>query len=140
MQALDTKDKTYFLDDDGFLVNPTEWDEGFAEKMAMRLGIPDGLTRSHWNVLKYIRAAYLKTGLCPIVLKTCKDNNLSIAKLEKLFPTGYQRGACKLAGCVLYGGWGMHPGFSCAGGHNWTDSGQQTRLPCECARFPYRPW
>jgi tRNA 2-thiouridine synthesizing protein E len=98
VEALDTKNKTYVLDDDGFLVNPAEWDEDFAVEMAPRLGIPDGLTGSHWNVLNYIRTTYVKTGLYPIVLKTCKANSLSLGELQRLFPTGYQRGACKLAG------------------------------------------
>ena len=98
MQTLETKNKTYLLDDDGFLVDPTQWDEDFAEGMAPRLGITDGLTPSHWNVLRFIRATYLETGSCPIVHKTCRANKLSLKDLQRLFPSGYQRGACKLAG------------------------------------------
>ena len=98
MQTLDTKNKIYILDDDGFLVNPAEWDEDFAEGMAPRLGITNGLTSSHWDVLRFIRATYLETGSCPIVYKTCRANKLSVQDLQRLFPFGYQRGACKLAG------------------------------------------
>ena len=98
MQTLDTKNKIYLLDDDGFLVNPAEWDENFAEGMAQRLGITNGLTSSHWDVLRFIRATYLETGSCPIVYKTCRANKLSVQDLQRLFPFGYQRGACKLAG------------------------------------------
>lgn len=98
MQTFKTKNKIYTLDDDGSLANPSQWDEDFAEGMAPQLGIPGGLTSSHWNVLKSIRAAYLETGSCPIVYNTCHVNKLSLRELERLFPAGYLRGACKLAG------------------------------------------
>ncbi len=98
MQTLERKNKTYLLDDDGFLVNPEQWDEDFAEGMAPALGIMDGLTPSHWDVLRFIRATYLETGSCPIVHKTCRVHKLSFKDLQRLFPSGYQRGACKLAG------------------------------------------
>ena len=98
MQPLDIKDKTYLLDDDGYLVKPTEWDEAFAEGMAPRLGITNGLTSSHWDVLRFIRATYQETGSCPTVHKTCRAIKLSVKDLQRLFPSGYQRGACKLAG------------------------------------------
>jgi tRNA 2-thiouridine synthesizing protein E len=98
METLEIKNKTYLLDNDGFLVNPGQWDEDFAEGMAPSVGITDGLTPSHWDVLRSIRETYLKTGSCPIVHKTCKAHKLSFKDLQRLFPSGYQRGACKLAG------------------------------------------
>lgn len=98
MSTLEVKNKTYALDDDGSLIDPMQWDEDFAEAMAPRLGIPDGLTPSHWNVLKFIRKTYIETGTCPIIHKTCKLHKLGIKDMERLFPSGYQRGACKLAG------------------------------------------
>jgi tRNA 2-thiouridine synthesizing protein E len=98
MQTLESKNKTYLLDDEGFLVNPGEWDEEFAEAMAPALGIADGLTSSHWDVLRFIRTTYQEAGSIPIVLKTCKAHKLSSKDMQRLFPSGYQRGACKLAG------------------------------------------
>lgn len=98
MQTLETKNKTYLLDDDGFLLDPLQWGEDFAEGMAPQLGLTDRLSPSHWNVLRFIRATYLETGSCPIVLKTCKAHELHLKELKRLFPCGYQRGACKLAG------------------------------------------
>ncbi len=98
MQTLERKNKTYVLDDDGFLANPGQWDEDFVEAMAPALGITGGLTASHWDVLKFIREAYLETGSCPIVHKTCRAHKLKLKDLQSLFPSGYQRGACKLAG------------------------------------------
>jgi len=111
MRTLERKNKTYLLDDDGFLLNPGQWDEDFAEGMAPALGITGGLTPSHWDVLKFIRAVYLETGSCPIVHKTCRAYKLKFKDLQKLFPSGYQRGACKLAGASFMLG-GAIPSFS----------------------------
>jgi tRNA 2-thiouridine synthesizing protein E len=98
MQTVERKNKTYPLDDDGFLIDPGQWDEDFAEGMASELGITNALTTSHWEVLRFIRKTYLKTGSCPTVHKTCRTQKLSFRDLRMLFPSGYQRGACKLAG------------------------------------------
>ncbi|MDR3567515.1 MAG: TusE/DsrC/DsvC family sulfur relay protein [Syntrophobacteraceae bacterium] len=98
MQTFERKNKTYRLDDDGFLLDQEQWDENFAEGMAPELGITGGLTPSHWDVLRFIRDACRQTGSCPVVHKTCRANGLSVKDLQRLFPSGYQRGACKLAG------------------------------------------
>ncbi len=97
MQTLETRNKRYLLDDNGFLLDPGQWDDDFAEEMAAQLGMP-ALTTSHWDVLKFIHGAYLETGCCPIVYKTCKAHNLHLKELYRLFPLGYQCGACKIAG------------------------------------------
>jgi tRNA 2-thiouridine synthesizing protein E len=115
MQTLERNKKTYLLDDDGFLLNPGQWDEDFAEGMAPALGIKDGLTPSHWNVLKFIRSNYLETGSCPIVHKTCRANTLKLKDLQELFPSGYQRGACKLAGVSFMAGGATAPYYPAPG-------------------------
>ncbi len=98
MQTFERHNKVYFLDEDGFLLDQEQWDEDFAEGMAPALGIPDGLTPSHWDVLRFIRDAWRQTGVCPVVYKTGRAKGLSVKDMQKLFPSGYQRGACKLAG------------------------------------------
>ena len=98
MQTFEKKNKTYRLDDDGFLLDQDQWDEDFAEGMAPELGIAGGLTPSHWAVLSFIRDTWRQTGSCPVVHKTCRANGLGVKDLQRLFPSGYQRGACKLAG------------------------------------------
>lgn len=92
------KDKTYGLDDSGFLDDFNDWDKNFAEGIAIDLEIPLGLTKEHWDVINSIRDTFKKSGKCPLVYETCRMNNLSRKELKKLFPTGYLRGACKIAG------------------------------------------
>jgi tRNA 2-thiouridine synthesizing protein E len=98
MDVFSYKNKTYHVDAQGFLLDFDKWDENFAEGMAYKLKITQGLTEKHWDVIHSIRDAYQQTGECPLVYKTCKSNALSAMGFKKLFPTGYMRGACKLAG------------------------------------------
>jgi tRNA 2-thiouridine synthesizing protein E len=97
--------KTYKVDEKGFLLDSREWDEKFAKGMATELKISKGLTKEQWEVLGYIRRAYDETGKCPIVYETCRMTGLRLKELKKLFPTGYLRGACKLAGITYKEGY-----------------------------------
>jgi tRNA 2-thiouridine synthesizing protein E len=90
--------KEYTLDEYGFLYPPEQWDEVFAEGMARRLGIVDGLTPEHWEFIRYLRRKFLEEKTIPLVVYACADNNLRLSRLAFLFPTGYHRGACKIAG------------------------------------------
>ncbi len=56
MQTFETKNKVYNLDDDGFLIDPGQWDEDFARGLALQLGMPADLTPAHWEVLNFIRS------------------------------------------------------------------------------------
>jgi len=98
MRIFKRKGKVYDLDSDGFLLDPKKWDPNVAEGLALDHGIQGGLTKEHWDVLHFIRGELEKTGKCPNLFETCRANNLRRNELKRLFPTGYMRGACKLAG------------------------------------------
>jgi tRNA 2-thiouridine synthesizing protein E len=88
---------TYEVDEQGCLLDPARWDEHFAEGMARECDIPV-LSREHWDVIHFIRDTHKKTGICPTIFATCKANGLSPHEMKKLFPTGYHRGVCRIAG------------------------------------------
>jgi tRNA 2-thiouridine synthesizing protein E len=90
--------KVYTLDKYGFLNPPDQWDENFAEGIAQKLGISGGLTEKHWSFISYLRKKFIKEKVVPVVVIACSDNNLRLHEFRKLFPTGYHRGACKIAG------------------------------------------
>jgi TusE/DsrC/DsvC family sulfur relay protein len=90
--------KVYRVDSEGFLLDYTQWDENFARGMADEIKIPQGLTQDHWKVIHFIRETFNQDRQCPLVYQTCKANGLHLKDLKRLFPTGYLRGACKLAG------------------------------------------
>jgi len=95
---LNYKGKSYEVDSNNFLVDPESWDEDFARGMAQYLRMSENLSKEQWDVVNYIRNTYKTTGKCPNVYETCRMFVLSFKALEMLFPTGYLRGACRIAG------------------------------------------
>ncbi|MGC1401877.1 MAG: TusE/DsrC/DsvC family sulfur relay protein [Thermodesulfobacteriota bacterium] len=110
MGSFSHKGKAYEVDSVNFLTNFNDWDENFAEGLAPQLGIPQGLTKEHWDVLNWIRQYFGGKGVCPNVYETCRGCGLRISEMRRLFPTGYWRGACKLAG-LISGGAHLGPTF-----------------------------
>jgi tRNA 2-thiouridine synthesizing protein E len=90
--------KTYKLDEYGFLDPPEQWEEDFANGMARLQGIYGGLTKEHWDFISYIRRKFLEEKSLPLLVVACAENNLRLGKLKALFPTGFFRGACRIAG------------------------------------------
>jgi tRNA 2-thiouridine synthesizing protein E len=105
MSTVKFNGKTYDVDTEGFLVDHRQWDEDFAAGAAPLVQISGGLSRRHWDVIYYIRQSLQEHGRCPLVYDTCQTNGLRLKDLEKLFPTGYLRGACRLAGCTYREGY-----------------------------------
>jgi tRNA 2-thiouridine synthesizing protein E len=105
MNAFIFGDKSYQVDTEEFLSEFKEWDENFARGMAPKVGIISGLSEDHWKIIYFIRDTFKKTGKCPLVYETCRMNRLHLQELKKLFPAGYLRGACKLAGITYREGY-----------------------------------
>ena len=91
-------ERTYSLDDYGFLSPPEQWDRDFAEGMAATLRIHGGLTVEHWSFIEYLRKKFLEEDTVPVVVMACSEVGLRLTYLKRLFPTGYFRGACRIAG------------------------------------------
>lgn len=107
MNELGQTSTTWAVDSLGFLMDALAWNEGFAEGMADRVGIRGGLTDEHWRVISFIRDHFETTGRCPLIYQTCRACRLKLDDLERLFPAGYLRGACLLAGISYRTGSGV---------------------------------
>jgi len=99
------KNQTYNIDEKDFLIDFYQWDEIFAEGMAIKLGMEGSLVKEHWDVLNAIRGTYISGGKCPLVYEICRLCGLRLQELKMLFPDGYLRGACKLAGITYKKGY-----------------------------------
>jgi TusE/DsrC/DsvC family sulfur relay protein len=86
------------LNDDGFLLEPKEWNKNVALVLAREQEGLAELTENHWKVIDYIRNYYLEKEMAPMVRKMCKNTGLSLKDIFSLFPSGPAKGACKLAG------------------------------------------
>ncbi len=90
--------KAYAVDNQGFLADHEQWDETFAYGIAPELNIAGGLNENHWKVIHFIRDRFQETGECPLVYEACRQIGATSKKMKELFPSGYLRGACRLAG------------------------------------------
>jgi tRNA 2-thiouridine synthesizing protein E len=90
--------RTYRIDALGFLLDPADWDEAFALRLASDLKMKEGLHEAHWRVVRFLRERHENTGAVPTVYEACETLGLSLSDLEGLFPDGYHRGAVRIAG------------------------------------------
>jgi dissimilatory sulfite reductase related protein len=95
--TLELKGKTYIVDEDGFLEDPTVWNEAVATDFASLEGV-ENLTENHWKVINYLRNYYLQFGIAPMIRKLCKESGFKLNEIYDMFPSGPAKGACKLAG------------------------------------------
>lgn len=88
------------IDEEGYLVEPAEWAEPVAEELARREGI--ALTPEHWDVLRFMRRWQEERQVAPDarhVMKFLADTHGGGRnRLFELFPYGYVKQACKIAG------------------------------------------
>jgi tRNA 2-thiouridine synthesizing protein E len=98
MPILTVKERNIEINEEGFLVNPEEWDKELAVALAKSQEDIDELTDDHWKVINYIREYYLDKNIAPMVRKVCKNSGFNLKHIFQLFPSGPAKGACKVAG------------------------------------------
>ncbi|HEX2988010.1 MAG TPA: TusE/DsrC/DsvC family sulfur relay protein [Chloroflexota bacterium] len=89
--------RQFDVDEDGFLEDPTIWNEEVVSCFAEAESISE-LTPDHWKVINYLRDYYSQFGIAPMIRKLCKDTGYDLKTIYQLFPSGPAKGACKLAG------------------------------------------
>ena len=100
---LEIAGRTLALDDEGYLVDPADWNEQLAEVLALREQVV--LTGEHWTVIRFMREYYESHQIAPDarhVMKHLAEVKGAQASdrndLFQLFPYGYVKQACKIAG------------------------------------------
>lgn len=90
-------------DEDGFLLDPEDWDESFANATAKQSELD--MNDDHWRVIHLIREIFSETGVVPELRTILKKLREMIGKdqatrkyVYNLFPFGYGQQACKIAG------------------------------------------
>jgi dissimilatory sulfite reductase related protein len=85
------------VDEDGFIVDPTKWNEQIALGLAKTEGV-EALSEKHWQLVNYLRKYYQEFGIAPMIRKLCKETGFKLNEVYELFPSGPAKGACKVAG------------------------------------------
>jgi len=91
------------VDDEGYVLDPTQWDERLAVEFAGEEGIV--LSDEHWAVIRYMREYYEIHQIVPDARHVIRylAGHLGGAStgrndLFRLFPYGYVKQACRIAG------------------------------------------
>ncbi|MFH1530632.1 MAG: TusE/DsrC/DsvC family sulfur relay protein [Pseudomonadota bacterium] len=85
------------VDEDGFIEDPSLWNEKIAAALAIGEHV-DVLSEDHWKVVNYLRDYFQKFGVAPMIRKLCKETGFKLKEIYDLFPSGPAKGACKIAG------------------------------------------
>jgi tRNA 2-thiouridine synthesizing protein E len=98
------------LDEEGYLIDPELWSEDLAREIAAREGLTLG--EEHWKVIAFMRDYYADRQVAPdarFVVKHLAEHaglgSAARARLFQLFPYGYVKQACKVAGMKRPRGW-----------------------------------
>lgn len=111
MPALEYENKSYEVDQEGFLLDYNSWDENFPRACAQKDQIE--LTENHWEIIRMLRAYFQEyeyvpntRGLSKAVARRLGEKKGEIKYLESLFPgapgaqSSRYAGLPKPAGCV----------------------------------------
>jgi TusE/DsrC/DsvC family sulfur relay protein len=92
------------VDAEGFLTDPSEWDEGLGKALASAIGID--LTEDHWKVLRFLREDYAAQGETATTRRVQTVGGFPTKQQFELFPKkpakkmAYIAGLPKPRGCV----------------------------------------
>lgn len=94
----------YSRDAEGYLFKPEDWDEAFANVIAGEEGIE--LNDNCWQAINFIRRYFREHDIAPdvrhLITHMAAEHQCSKKEAKKLvfdlFPYGYVKQACKLAG------------------------------------------
>ncbi len=89
------------IDDEGYLIDPQAWSEDLAEAFACEEGI--SLTEDHWDAIRFMREYYAEHQVAPDVRHVAKHLAQRLGadarnRIFELFPYGYVKHACRIAG------------------------------------------
>lgn len=96
------------MDDEGYLIDPAHWNERLAVILAQQEGI--SLTKVHWDVIRFMRDYYQEHQVIPDVRFVSKYlteilESATRNTVFELFPYGYVKQACRIAGMKRPRGW-----------------------------------
>lgn len=88
------------IDDQGYLLDPADWNEDLANELARQEGIELG--EQHWVAIRFMRDFFAEHQVIPDVRFVMRHLGArcggSRNLVFELFPYGYVRQACRIAG------------------------------------------
>jgi len=103
MASIEVNGKNYETDEEGYLVNLSDWNEEVANFIAKEENLEMG--PNHWEVINFLREYYTEYQIAPAVRVLTKSIGKRLGPekgnsqyLYELFPYGPAKQACKIAG------------------------------------------
>lgn len=103
MATIEVAGKSIETDEEGYLVNLSDWSEDVAQTFSAQDGLQ--LTENHWEVIKFLREYYEEYQIAPAVRVLTKAIGKKLGPekgnskyLYELFPYGPAKQACRFAG------------------------------------------
>ncbi len=100
---LEVEGSALAVDDEGYLVDPADWNERVAGALARQERLV--LSGEHWAVIRFVREYYERHQIAPDARHVMKHlteykgaDKAGRNDLFVLFPYGYVKQACKIAG------------------------------------------
>ena len=89
------------VDAEGYVIDPQDWSEALAQEFARQENIQ--LTENHWEVIRFMREYFDEHQVIPDARHVMKHlatglGTASRNMLFELFPYGYVKQACRIAG------------------------------------------
>ncbi|MBL1277534.1 MAG: TusE/DsrC/DsvC family sulfur relay protein [Ectothiorhodospiraceae bacterium] len=109
--TIDSNTSSVDRDDEAYLVNPDDWNEGVAQHFATEESLE--LDDEIWSVINFMRSHYNEHSVAPDVRHAVKalaaekgyEKKEAKKRMFTLFPYGYVKQACKIAGMKRPRGW-----------------------------------
>lgn len=104
MPVIEITGKQVHVNEEGFLTEYDEWDEGIAKVLAAEIGVE--MTDAHWNVIKFLRADFKTEGETATSRRVQTVGGVPVKEQFVLFPKkpakkmAYIAGLPKPKGCV----------------------------------------
>ena len=101
--AIEFGGRAVATDNEGYLLDPSEWSEELAQEIARREGL--AMNSERWAVVRFVREHFESRQAVPearFALKAMQEqlgrDKATRKYLYQLFPYGYGQQACKIAG------------------------------------------
>ena len=96
--------RTVDVNDEGFLTDPTAWNEEMGTELARLIGVE--MTDAHWGVIRFLREDFAVMGETATLRRVSTQAGVPVKELFALFPKkpakkmAYVAGLPKPKGCV----------------------------------------
>jgi len=97
MPARDIVSVSIQFDEEGFMLDHTQWNEEIAREIAREEGIEE-LTDRHFMVIHFMRKEFEEKGTGPSLRKLKNESGVGTKELYQLFPKGPAKKAARIAG------------------------------------------